>query len=123
MTKNVKISDIEAGPIVHPVLSGSFIERIKMFKRILGDVDDISLERSIDAFKRDANPEKELAVWERIASTFQTYLLRNPTSDPTVRKDIFAVLCLASTGAKEYPNVRHLSDQQIKHLVLNYRGL
>jgi hypothetical protein len=123
MTKNIEVSDIEVGPIVHPVLSDSFIERIKMFKTILGDVDDISLERSIDAFKRDSNPEKELAIWERIASTFQTFLSHNPTSDPAVRKDIFAVLFLASTGVEEYPNINHLSEQQIEHLVHNYRGL
>jgi hypothetical protein len=89
----------------------------------LGDVDDISIEATVDNFKRDAHPENELVIWERIASTFQSFLSHNQTIDPAVRKDIFAVLVAVSMGMEEYQNIKHLSEHQIKHLVHNYRGL
>jgi len=97
------------------------IERIKAFKQILGNVDGASLEKTIDNFKRDAHPESELVIWERIASTFQTFLAHNPTTDPAVRKEILAVLIGASMGAEDHSNIKHLSDDQIKHLIANYR--
>jgi hypothetical protein len=123
MKKQVRLSHLYVGSIVHPVLPDSVVERIKAFKEILGDVDRASLAETIDAFKRDAHPENELLIWERIASTFQMFLLHNPTSDPLIRKDIFAVLVGAPTGVETFPRVKHLSDQQIRHLVLNYQGL
>jgi hypothetical protein len=123
MKKPIELSHLRPGPIRHPVLPDDFIERIKAFKKILGDADNASLEQTIDNFKRDTHPENELAIWERIASTFQMFLSHNPTADAAIRKDILSVLIGASTGNEEYPNIKHLSDDQIKHLVANFRGL
>ena len=123
MEKQVELSHLRPGPIRHPVLPDDFIERIKAFKETLGDVDGVSLEQTIDNFKRDTHPENELVIWERIASTFQIFLSHNPTTDPAIRTDIFAVLVGASMGNEEYQNIKHLSDDKIKQLVVNYRGL
>jgi hypothetical protein len=67
----------------------------------LGDIDSVPIEQTIDNFKRDADPESELVIWERIASTFQLYLSHNPTTDLAIRKGIFAVLLRASMGTEE----------------------
>jgi hypothetical protein len=123
MDKQIRLSDIKVGPIRHPVLPADFIRRIIAFKKVLGDVDRASLEKTIDNFQRDADPESELVIWERIASTFETYLSHNKTTDPEIRRDIYAVLLSASTGVEEFENIKLLSDQQIKQLVLSYRGL
>jgi hypothetical protein len=123
MKKQVSLANLREGPIRHPTLPAEFIERIRAFKEILGDADPVSLAKTIDSFKRDANPDRELAIWERIASIFQMYLSHNPTTDLSVRKDIFAVLVSASMGIEKCENITHLSDNQIKHLVLNFRGL
>jgi hypothetical protein len=93
------------------------------FKQTLGGVDPTSLEKTIDAFKRDAHPEAEVVIWERTASIFQLFLSHNPTEDPVVRKEIFAVLVGASMGTQDWGNIKHLGQDQIEHLVLNYRGL
>jgi hypothetical protein len=123
MKKQVRLSDLQFGPIRHPDLPDDFIDRVKTFKAILADVDASSLETTIENFKRDADPKSELIIWERIALTFQTFLSHNPTTDPAIKKDIFAVLLSASTGVEEFENIKHLSDQQIRHLVINYHGL
>jgi hypothetical protein len=123
MEKQVRLSEIKFGPIRHPVLSDAFIERIKAFKKVLSEFDTVSPEQTIDNFKRDTNPESELIIWERIANTFETYLSHNPTTGTTVRKEIFAVLLSASMGTEEFENIKHLSDQQIKHLIHSYKGL
>jgi len=77
MKVGVRLSDLKFGPIRHPVLPDDFIERIKAFKKILSDFDAVSLEQTVDNFKRDTNPESELLIWERIANcTFRTTRLR-----------------------------------------------
>ena len=117
MKKQVTLANLHQGPIRHPTLPDPFIVRIKACRAILGDVDTASLEQTIDNFKRDANPESELVIWERIASTFQMYLSHNPTIDLAVRKEIFAVLVSASIGIENFGNITHLSDEQIAHLM------
>ena len=120
MKKSVPLSDLHAGPIQHRALPVGFIDRVKALKARLGDVDSVPLEKAIDNFKRDAYPEHELEIWERIANTFQLFLSHNPTDDPEIRKDIYKVLVCAS---EDWSNIKHLSTEQINHLVLNYRGL
>jgi hypothetical protein len=123
MKKQVSLANLHEGPIRHPALPDTFVERIRAFKAILGDVDRASLERTVDNFKRDTNPDGELVIWERIAGTFQVYLSHNPTTDLAVRKDIFAVLIGASMGMERPKNLTHLRDDQIEHLIANYREL
>jgi hypothetical protein len=123
MAKQIKVSDVEVGPMRHPALPGGFIERIKAFKEILGDTDALSLEKTIDGFKRDTNPESELIIWERIASTFHIFLSHNPTADPTVRQEIYSVLLGASMGQEDWSSIKHLTKDQVNHLVLNYSAM
>ena len=101
MKEQLRLSDIQFGPIRYPVLPGDFIERIKAFKKILGDIDSVPIEQTIDNFKRDADPESELVIWERIASAFQLYFSHKPTTDSAIRKEIFAVLLGSSMGTEE----------------------
>jgi hypothetical protein len=78
MKEQLRLSDIQFGPIRHPVLPGDFIERIKAFKKILGDIDSVSIEQTIDNFKRDADPQSELIIWERIAAPFKCTFRTTP---------------------------------------------
>ena len=65
----IKLTELKKGPIRHPVLPEDLFLRIKAFKEILAGVDNMTLDEVIDDFKRDAHPEREIAVWERIANT------------------------------------------------------
>ena len=123
MKKNVKISDLQEGEIRHPVLPEVIIERIKTFKGILGDVEPSSLEQTIDSFKRDMHPERELIIWERIASTYQTYLAHNPTDDPEIKNEIYSVMLAVSMGMDDWSRIKHLTAEQIDHIKMNYTGI
>jgi hypothetical protein len=123
MKEPLQPSQLYKGPIRHLVLSDEFIDRVKRFKVTLADVDETSLEETIDNFKRDTHPEEELAIWERIANTYRLFLSHNPKTDLTIKKEIFAVLLGASMGADDWSNIKKLNSDQINHLVLSYRGL
>jgi hypothetical protein len=118
----IEMVNVEKGPMRHPVLSDDLLQRIKAFKGILSEVDYMTLDEVVDDFKRDAHPEQEIAVWERIANTYALFLSHNPTDDLAVKHDIFSVILRASCGAEDWSEIRHLTGDQIEHLVLNYKG-
>ena len=123
MPQPVKHSDLQFGPVRHPTLPDDFVERVKAFKAMLADVDQSSLEHTLENFKRDTNPESELLIWERIANNFQLFLSTIPTADAATRKDILAVLLGASMGTESWGNIKHLKEDQITQLIHMYRGL
>ena len=122
MKEPLQPSQLYKGPIRHLALSDEFIDRVKRFKGTLADVDGTSLEETMDNFKRDTHPEEELAIWERIANVYQSFLSHNPTTNLAIKKEIFAVLLGTSMGAYDWGNIKKLNSGQINHLVLNYRG-
>ena len=115
--------EIQEGPIRHHVLRDDLLQRIAAFKEILSEVDNMTLDEVVDDFRRDAHPEREIAVWERIAQTYTLFLSHNPTADLAVKHDIFSVVLMASLGMEDWRGIRHLTQDQIQHLVLNYKGL
>src|SRR6266436_6156283 len=106
ITKRMRPSDLHKGPIQDAVLPDDFIDRVRTFKAVLSDVDRTTLEETIDNFKRDMHPEEELAIWERIANTYQLFISHNPTTDLAIRKEIFAVLLGASMGTDDWSNIK-----------------
>jgi hypothetical protein len=52
-------------------LSDEQIERIRAFKEILREHDRVTLEQAVDNFRRDAHPEPEIQLFERIARVYQ----------------------------------------------------
>lgn len=119
--KNIPISVLQPGPVRHPQLAPDLIERINAFKQILAEVDTTSLDQAIDNFKRDQHPAREVAICDRIASTYQLYLSHNPTEDLSTKKDIYRVVLGASMGMEDFTeSVRSLTKEQINQLVLNF---
>jgi hypothetical protein len=107
----------------HRVLPDDLVQRIKAFKEILSEVDNATLDAVVDDFRRDKHPEQEIAVWERIAHTYALFLSHNPTDDLTIKHDIYSVILMASLGVEDWSQIRRLTRGQIRHLVLNYKGL
>jgi len=113
----MKTPDQKQGPIIHKILPADFIVRVKDFKRVLAEVETDSLEKTLDYFKRDQNPESELKVWEKIAVTYQWAVIGNPGLTKEQKKDVFAVVLGLSIGTKDFSNCKSLSKEQIAGIV------
>ena len=120
---DIDLDKLERGPVRHPTLPEDFIRRVKAVKAILADVDPSSLAEILDSFKRDAHPERELVIWERIASTYELFVSHEGIKDVPTKMDVFSVLLELSTGREEFRNVTHLSSEQVRRLTRNYKGL
>lgn len=67
------IESIKPGPIRHKNLNPLYINSIRLIRASLSDVYPKSMEFWLDGFKRDLNPEREIAIWERIATVYIEY--------------------------------------------------
>jgi len=98
--ERANLNDVELGSRQHVALTESLIERIKAFHLILREVDPLelesSLEESIDYFLRDYNPEREIAVWEKIAERYQKSVEQKPDMTSEQKKELYAMLLLQS---------------------------
>jgi len=81
---------------------------IKIIHRIFEPVLAGSLEETIDDFCRDAHPEQELMVWERMAAAFLD-AISSRASSRGERGEILSVLLSASAE-------RPISEEQLRSL-------
>lgn len=121
-TKRIKIKDIKVdGTIRTPLLPVGFIERVQKFKKILVEVEKMTLEQAIANFQQDQTPERELAIWEYIASAYQDFIEVNPNLTIDEKKEAFAVLLGLSMGTETYKNVKSLNKEQVQFLRNKYK--
>lgn len=57
-------------PIIHETLPDGFLRRIRLIHEALRPVFLLPWKQAVDNFRKDHHPQRELAIWERIASTF-----------------------------------------------------
>ena len=92
-------ASLKPGPR-HQGLSPKQMERIYKLRNTLAEVEHSSIEKWIDNFKRDANPDKELAIWERIADGYKRYCSKRLLSIDA-KKDVFQLLLLRSMASEK----------------------
>jgi hypothetical protein len=103
---------------------GPFGERILPFtcaiKAALDDVYPNTHEQWEEGFRRDTNPEKEIAIWLNIAGAYKHFTDGRALS-PEQKQDIFQViLAAANTGTGYVPQTarwRTLSRSRVKLMV------
>jgi len=67
----MEIAGLQPGPIQHETLSDTLVRRIIAIHDFVNDVLPAPLEKRIDDFRRDLNPEREIQVWERIVGAYR----------------------------------------------------
>lgn len=91
MSKNkTQKLELKMGPIRQELLPEGFIERVRKYKEILKEVETSSLEETVSNFQRDLLPERELKIWEKIASHYELKVKNNPSWGISKKKELFA---------------------------------
>jgi len=99
--QTIKISELQQNAIVHEKLSDEQINRITNFQEILKEVNTTSIEKTIENFQRDLNPDKEIAIWERIAKAYQSVNEENEDLSIEYKNEIYNLLLYRSMMPKE----------------------
>src|SRR5262249_35530948 len=98
--KWVDPASLKPGQIRPQGLSPKQMERIYKLRDTLAEVEHSPIEKWIDNFQLDANPDNELAVWERIAAGYMRYCSKRPLSIEA-KKDVFQLLLLRSMASEQ----------------------
>jgi len=115
-TKKFKVSDLRPGPIRHEDLAPDLVDRIKALKQVLGDVEPSSLEATIENFRRDMHPEREVDIWERIARHYQNFTTKHAITEFQARSDVFGVLLTIANCGDDFDHFGTLTAEQIAEL-------
>jgi hypothetical protein len=86
---------MEPGPIRHASLTEEQISRAQRVQKIFSEVDPSPIEKWIEDFKRDANPDRELAIWEGMATAYETFTASKSLTLEG-KKEVFRVVLLRS---------------------------
>jgi hypothetical protein len=71
--KQIPISQLKRSPIRHEKLSRSLTARINYLQQALEEVYSQPIEKWLDEFQRDMNPESEVVWWERLTRCYVAY--------------------------------------------------
>jgi hypothetical protein len=109
---NIDEDAIKQGHIQHPSLPDTLLLRIRTIHERIRDDYDVTLEQFELAFMRDADPEGEVSVWERIVVGFEKATSVMPKLD---RKKILRTILGYSMGAltdteRGDPNVQRIIE-------------
>jgi len=63
-------ANVEPGPIRHAELPPDLLKRASALEPVFADVYPVTHEKWIEGFRRDAHPEREIAIWEQIAVAY-----------------------------------------------------
>ena len=97
-TLSVDANELQPHAIQHETLPQTYINRIKTFHYGIDKYLNGKLERTIENFKRDTNPVREIEVWEMLNATFLDFLNKHDITDDKIKSDIAKQLLLFSIG-------------------------
>ncbi|MAG93949.1 MAG: hypothetical protein CMJ48_09395 [Planctomycetaceae bacterium] len=104
-------NEIQQGPILHDTLPDELLARIKNVHATFADVDGTPLDKWIDDFKRDLDPEGNVSIWEDMQVAYNSYC--NDRDLPLqTRKEVFKIVLMRSM----MPDDEVLSRLELEHI-------
>ena len=98
--EKISLDKLKQGPIRHASFDVDRKDRIANIKNRLSEVDDKSMEEWEDGFRRDMNPDKEIALFDVIADIFSQFTQDQGFSQK-VKKNIYYALVLMTLTDRE----------------------
>ena len=120
----VKIANLTESPIRHKTLPKSLLLRIRLNQFVLRDILPMTLSETIDSFRRDTHPEKEVKVWELIAACYIA-AIEEPLFSTGDRQIILAFFLHQTSGGQGIARQECslLSEAQLTRLATIYEDL
>ena len=97
-------SQLRPGPIRHESLPPELLEQINAIYEVIGPYLGMTLEQFEIDFMRDMHPEREVALWCRIAKAWLAYhedFLGNVTLPNEEERKLLGALVAISTGVED----------------------
>lgn len=116
-------NEIQPGPMQRDSLSDSQMERVRTLQKVFVEVDGKSVDEWVDNFKRDLDPERELAIWEKMSSAYSAYCDDRDLS-VEAKKEVYKVVLLRSMASEadvlQRLELSVLSQDDAKEIMMGY---
>ena len=123
----VAAHELQPGPLLQPPFAEDVRELIREIQRALERVHPQTLEQWEDGFRRDLQPEREIAIFLHVGQILRQAMEDGVAADvPQREKEIYRVLAACMVGTPEH--VRHilgptpLSPAEVQQLADRYYG-
>lgn len=117
-------NDVQFSPYRHSELPPALLKRIRATTEVFEPVDGLSYEKAVDLYKRDANPEENLVLWEEMAKAYISFCKARCSTAPE-RMDVYRALLLRSMfeeqEAIQRTQPKVLSPAEVRSVVKLYR--
>jgi len=118
-------NEIQQGPTLHDELPDPLLDRIKAVHETFADVDGTPLEKWIDDFKRDLDPEGNVKIWEDMKIAYNAYC--NDRELPLeTRKEVFKIVLMRSmmsdSDVLARLELKHVSANDARTILASYPG-
>jgi hypothetical protein len=122
--RTVQIDKIRLGPLRRESLNPTQLARLRAISDALDGIDGFTFEERERNFLRDVHPDKELQVWEGIASSYATFTASHELSQ-LAKKEAFKLLLMRSmSGTYEEAiaavKLTLLTEEQARQLLRGY---
>lgn len=119
--------DIAISPVVHDTLSKTQLEKIKRIQEVFAEVNPSTLEETITDFKRDRNPDNEIAIWLQMATAYEKFTLkRAKTLDLEKKKEAYKLILMRSMAseneARKGTDIKLLTEPEIDEIFSYYQS-
>jgi hypothetical protein len=122
-TSRIEPSKVQLGPIRHATLSEPLLARIREVQRVFSEVYPRSMEEWSEGFRRDFEPEQEVAIWEAMASAYSSFTT-NRTLAFEAKREALGFLLQRSAGDEQSVLAsaapKHLTRPEVEQLVQSY---
>lgn len=99
--QKVRLGDLKPNEIINENLTDLQLQRIANFHQILVEVDQRPLSETVDNFKRDAHPDKEIEIMEKIAGAYQAINSKMPELNMDQKKEVYNLMLLRTMMTRD----------------------
>jgi hypothetical protein len=121
----IDLNEVQQGPTLHDKLPDELLSRIKTVHKTFADVDGTPLEKWIDDFKRDLDPEGNVKIWEDMQVAYSAYCDVRELPLAT-RKEVFEIVLMRSmmpdNDVLARIKLEHISVDDVKKILAAYPG-
>lgn len=123
-TQVVDPNSVRLNDHLHETLPAELLVRIRAVTDVFEPIDGIGYEQAVDLYKRDADPEANLVIYEEMARVY-TGFCASRCSTPQERLDVYRLVLLRSMYSSEetlrQAQLEVLSTAEAQAVVDGYR--
>lgn len=121
---DVALKDLKAGDFVHDTLTKQQLENVKRIHSAFSEVMHSTLAETIDKFKRDQHPDREIAIWLKMATAYERFAVQKHIEEYDKKKEAYELLLLRSMASEEHVlrkyRFHYLSVEEVNEVLSYY---